>query len=184
MILLTGGRQDVDPGRYGEKNRKCHGTSFERDRFDSEIVEIAVRKGVPILGVCRGIQFLNVYFGGSLCQDIGSEWESKVRVKHGGPAGEYTHTIDIDPDSRLARLLGTTKSVPVNSMHHQCVKRVANGFRVVARSPDGVPEAIEHETLPIAAVQFHPEDLVALNDDPVWWRFYRYPLSFLRPGGK
>ena len=180
LLIMTGGA-DIDPGRYGEKNRKCGKLMLDRDRFDFSLMDIAVKKGIPVLGICRGAQLVNVYFGGSLCQDIPSEWEPKTTIKHAQLAGVYAHTIDVEPDSRLAKVLGATKGIKVNSQHHQCVKRLAPGFRIVARAPDGVVEGIEHESLPVAALQFHPEASVSVHDDPILWKIYRDPLSLVAP---
>ena len=154
---------------------------YDRDRFDFSLLDIAVRKRLPVLGVCRGCQIVNVYFGGTLCQDIPSEWAPKTAILHSCPAGDYAHAIDIAADSRLAKVLGRVDGVLVNSQHHQCVKRLAPGFRVAARAPDGVIEAIEHETLPIACLQFHPECSVSINDDKLLWKVYRDPLAFVNP---
>ena len=180
LLIMTGGA-DVDPGRYGEKDRKCGRIMYDRDRFDFSLLDIAVRKGLPVLGICRGCQIVNVYFGGSLCQDIPSEWTPATTIRHSRPAGDYAHTIDIAADSRLAKVLGEIGGVKVNSQHHQCVKRLAPGFRVVARAPVGVVEAIEHETLPIACLQFHPECSVSINDDKLLWKIYRDPLALVIP---
>lgn len=180
LLIMTGG-VDVDPKLYGESNRKCGELIPERDRFDYALMDIAVRKRIPVMGICRGTQLINVYFGGTLCQDIPSEWEPKSTIPHARPAAEYAHTIDIEPDSRLARLLGETKGVRVNSQHHQCVKRPAPGFRVVARAPDGVVEGIEHGSLPVVGLQFHPEGSVSLHGDPLLMKIYRNPLEFVVP---
>ena len=180
LLLMTGGG-DVDPGRYGEDSRDCRRVMYDRDRFDYSLLDIAVRKRIPVLGICRGVQVVNVYFGGSLCQDISNEWQPKTTIRHGQPAGNYAHTVDVEPGSRLAALLGETKGIKVNSQHHQCVKRLAPGFRIVARAPDGVVEGIEHETLPVAGLQFHPEGSISIHDDPLLWKIYRDPLSFVCP---
>ena len=182
LLVLTGGN-DVDPKLYGEPNRKCGELIPERDRFDWALMDIAVRKRLPVLGICRGAQFINVYFGGSLCQDIRSEWEPKTKLSHGMGLRAYAHTIDIEPDSRLARLLKQTKDVRVNSAHHQCVKRPGKGLRIVARAPDGVVEGIEHETLPIAALQFHPESSVSLLNDLLQLKIYQDPLALVGAEG-
>ena len=88
------------------------------------------------------------------------------------------HTISIEPDSRLAAAIGTT-NVAVNSQHHQAVKRLAPGSRIVAHAPDGVVEAIEHTTLPVACVQFHPEGLVKYADEETFTRLFRNLPAFI-----
>jgi putative glutamine amidotransferase len=120
---------------------------------------------MPILGICRGIQMLNVAAGGTLYQDVHHQLETQVYHQHrkGEPFNKLAHWIDIAPESQLARALGATR-VEVNSLHHQAVKDVAPNLRVIARAPDGVIEGMEatngHFVL---AVQFHPEWL--LDDD-------------------
>ena len=130
------------------------------------------------MGICRGMQVINVHFGGTLWQDLPSEFPVK-EVRHGGNAvDKRCHTIGIEPDSRLAAVIGAT-NVAVNSRHHQAVKRLASGFRIVARAPDGVVEAIEHTSLPVAGVQFHPEGLVKYADDEIFMRFFLNLPTFI-----
>ncbi len=153
-LVLSGG-EDVDPKRYGEKpHPKLGAVHLERDEFDFRLLAAARRRGIPVLGICRGCQLMNVALGGTLVQDIPSEYPDSP-LNHSGKR----HAIKIAPGSRLAKLLGRTE-VEVNSHHHQCVKAVAPGFRVVATASDGVVEAIESETEPMFGVQFHPEGLI------------------------
>lgn len=174
-VILTGGA-DVDPVLYGAKRSpKCGPSNAERDAFDRSVLDYAVAHRLPVLGVCRGAQMINVYFGGTLYQDLPSEFSGVGR--HQGKIGERVHEISIVPDSRLAKVLGV-KKVWLNSQHHQAVKDVAPGFRVAARAPDGVIEAIESDTLPVAGVQGHPEGLVWSGGDPVLSRLFRDLLSF------
>ena len=150
MLLFCGG-EDVDPVRYGEKPAPRLGTvNARRDDWEYRLLDEATRRRLPILGICRGCQLVNAYFGGTLWQDLPSEFEGSPRHRL---AGE--HPIVVERGSYLARLVGEKASV--NSLHHQAVKRVADGFKVTARSAEGVVEAIEGMRYPAVGVQFHPE---------------------------
>lgn len=162
LVIITGG-EDVDPWRYGEKPSPMLGkVNAPRDEYDFALIAACRLENKPLLGICRGHQAINVAFGGTLVQDIPSEYRPAAGVKknlHRKPKGakEYPlHEVAFTPGSRLAAAFGAEKFI-ANSYHHQCVKRPAAGFKIVARSPDGVVEAIEHETLPVYGVQFHPE---------------------------
>ena len=136
VLVMTGG-EDFDPALYGEKRSPELGTvNAPRDDFDIRLLNAARRRRLPVVGICRGCQLINIAFGGSLWQDLPSEYPAEG-VQH----RDVYHRIAVDPDSRLAGVLGTTNIV-VNSMHHQAVKRLARGFRIVAKSPEGVVEAI------------------------------------------
>ena len=183
-VLILSGGADVEPKRYGaEPSPKLGKLQLDRDAFDFAILEAALARKLPVMGICRGLQVINVHFGGTLWQDLPSEFPVKG-IRHGGnPVGVRCHAINIEPDSRLAAVIGTT-NVAVNSQHHQAVKRLASGFRIVARAPDGVVEAIEHTSLPVAGVQFHPEGLVKYADDEFATRIFRDLPAFIgfKPG--
>lgn len=165
LLVLTGGA-DVDPARYGAKRAKaCAEPDRVRDAFEFALVAAARRRRLPIVGICRGCQLLNVAFGGTLWQDLPSEYTNVVKgVDHG--VGSYlrperhpaAHVVRLVPGSRLAAVVGR-KDLAVNSHHHQAVKALAPGFRVAAYSSDGVIEAIEGLDYPAWGVQFHPEAL-------------------------
>ncbi len=164
-LLLAGGI-DVHPSEYGEPVESyCGEIDTTRDAVELRLAHWAMEKGTPILGICRGIQGLNVAAGGTLYQDIPAQVEHILGHDHreGDPYNLRVHSVEIDPVSRLARALGATR-VEVNSLHHQSIKDVAPGFRVIARAPDGVIEGIEAASGNFAlGVQFHPEWL--LDDD-------------------
>ncbi|MCF0165168.1 MAG: gamma-glutamyl-gamma-aminobutyrate hydrolase family protein [Bacteroidales bacterium] len=174
-IVMTGG-DDIDPLKwYGEEPVPALGEIVpERDEFDIMLIRAAVAKGVPVLGICRGEQLINVAFGGTLYQDIPSQAkETFVKHRQTPTAGRYpTHSITIEKGSKLEKELGA-ESVKVNSFHHQSVKDVAPGFKVTARAADGIVEAIER-TSPlkdyadggglIIGVQFHPEHFASSGD--------------------
>jgi putative glutamine amidotransferase len=141
-LVLTGG-EDVDPARYGEKrHEKVRSVNVARDATEAALIDAARDRGMPVLAICRGIQILNVALGGTLVQDIPSQCQTPIDHDDEGARNARTHEVDIEPDSLIARAVGA-EHVTVNSFHHQSVKRVAEGMRVTARSPDGAIEGIE-----------------------------------------
>ena len=156
-IVFCGG-EDVDPERYGEKpSPKLGKVNKRRDAWEWAVLDAAVPLEKPILGICRGAQLLNVYFGGTLWQDLPSEFEGCAKEGHRLLDGGE-HEITLEPNSRIASYCGRTK-LSVNSRHHQAVRKLGRGFKVTARSTDGVVEAIESSEYPAIGVQFHPETL-------------------------
>ena len=152
MVLFCGG-EDVAPSRYGEANHVNLGeVNLRRDTWEFALSDEAIRRRLPLLGICRGCQFLNIRFGGTLWQDLPSE---KAGAKVHRLKGE--HEITVKSDTCLSKLVDGAKSTSVNSRHHQAVKDLAKGFRISAVSPDGVIEAIEGTDYPAVGVQFHPE---------------------------
>jgi putative glutamine amidotransferase len=166
-LLLTGG-DDVAPARYGEQPHPTVVSNSEpgRDEFELALIAEARARDLPIFGICRGIQVLNVAFGGTLVQDVPSSIAGAV--PHSLPVppnAPYTlaHEVWIEKDSLLALLmrerLNDQDSCEVNSRHHQAVKDVAKGFKVSATAPDGVIEAIEDPSSRFClGVQWHPEN--------------------------
>ena len=171
VLLLIGG-DDVDPQRYGEEMLpECGPTEPERDRFEYALLDLAVKRGMPVFGICRGMQVINVYFGGTLYQDIPTQYDTTVLHRRSpGMTTTPFHTIRIEPGTHLHDALGVD-SLEVNSSHHQAVKGLAPGFRVSAVAPDGIIEGFESETLPVAGVQFHPERL-AVGPDTLFTRLF------------
>jgi putative glutamine amidotransferase len=152
--LLMPGGWDVDPGEYGEAREGAEeDVDPALDRTEIALVRGAVAGGVPVFGICRGQQVINVALGGSLMQHIDGH------DMHGQPRNLLAHGIDIDPDSELAGVVSESP-VMVNSLHHQAVKDLAPGLRATARSSDGVVEAVESADGMVLAVQCHPEELV------------------------
>lgn len=174
LLILCGG-EDVDPARYGETDRgKTGAVNARRDAWEFALLDAAIRRKLPILGICRGCQVLNVRFGGTLWQDIPSEVDGASVHRL---AGE--HGLTVEPGSFVAKLLGGG-TASVNSRHHQAVRRLAPGFRVTARAPDGVVEAIEHRTKPIVGFQFHPEYMAVRAGDERALKLIRAALEGLR----
>jgi putative glutamine amidotransferase len=172
-VVLAPGR-DIDPRAYGqEPDPRLAPTEPERDRFELDLVPRVLERGLPVLGMCRGIQILNVALGGTLVQDLGMRpewsehpsdpgWSAWKQVEHASllqepPAPHPRHEIAVEPGSRLARALGATRA-EVNSFHHQALDRVADDLAVVATAPDGVVEAIELADADVLAVQWELQE--------------------------
>jgi putative glutamine amidotransferase len=165
-LLLSGGG-DLDPTLYGEQRLpQCGPAEAERDLTELGLARRALAGKMPILGICRGHQLLNVALGGNLHQDIPTALPKALRHdQFTGPRDFRAHTIRINASSRLAEILAT-RTYAVNSLHHQALNRLGNGVRVLARAEDGIVEAIEVRGHPFAlGVQFHPEEL-APADEP------------------
>ena len=161
-VLLPGSRADVDPRKYGaERHEKTAPADAKRDTVDELLLQDAYKMRKPVLGICYGLQSLNVYRSGTLVQHIESE------INHRARGVAKAHTVKIEPESKLAEIVGASKTLAVNSSHHQSADAVGDGLRVVARSAeDGIIEALEG-TAPghfVLAVQWHPERSV--NDEP------------------
>lgn len=158
-ILLTGG-DDIDPALYGEEllNDTVQ-LSPDRDRAEKKVCDLAVEKKLPLFGICRGMQFLNVYFGGTLYQDIPSQIETAINHRMEPPEHRTCHQCVIDPVSPLYALIGE-EVIGVNSHHHQALKDIAPGFEVMGRCQDGIVEAIcdPRESF-VWGVQWHPEKI-------------------------
>jgi putative glutamine amidotransferase len=161
-LLLTGGA-DVDPARFGEaRHQSVRSVIPERDAFELALVEEALRRDLPLLAICRGIQVLNVAAGGTLVQDIPSQVTGALNHSPGGKRWELAHDVELVPGSRLRTLLGGAARLDVNSRHHQAVREVGRELVVAARSSvDGVIEGLESRTRHfVVGVQWHPEDYV------------------------
>lgn len=166
-LVLTGG-EDVDPTHYrADPHPQLGVISQLRDRFELALFHQARRRGMPVLGICRGMQLINVAMGGTLFQDLPSERPSDINHAPGLGRDVRSHYVRIEAGSRVADALGTER-VHANSIHHQAVRDVGTGLRASAWSEDGVIEAIESEPGEewIMAVQWHPEELHHQIDGP------------------
>jgi putative glutamine amidotransferase len=160
-LLLPGG-MDVDPVHYGEEpHRLLEEVDPVRDETELYLAKRALKEDMPILGVCRGEQLLNVAAGGSLFQDIGSQSPNEVIRHFQDFAQEWpSHSVEVKEGTLLSQII-PEKKLRVNSYHHQAVRRIAAGFQVSATAPDGIIEAIESTRHGFAlGVQWHPELLV------------------------
>jgi putative glutamine amidotransferase len=162
-LLLTGGG-DIDPARFsGALHSRVYGIDPERDETEIRLVQLAAETGKPFLGICRGIQAINVALGGSLYTHIADQLPGALKHDQTSdiPRDFLAHRVSITPGSRLAAILGGV-DVAVNSLHHQGAQRVAPGLTAVALSPDGLVEAVELPGHPFGlGVQWHPECLQA-----------------------
>ena len=149
-LLLAGG-DDIDPIRFGEENRGSVGIDPARDAAELTLLDTFLGAGRPVMGICRGHQVINVWLGGSLIQDICPI----LAPAHRGGRGDKVHLIHTARGSLLRRLYGP--EFAVNSAHHQALGRLGRGLTAAAHSTDGLVEAVEHHTLPLISVQFHPE---------------------------
>jgi putative glutamine amidotransferase len=157
-LCLSGG-PDLDPGAYGasERHPELGPTEPDLDAFELELVRAADERGLPLLAICRGAQALNVARGGTLHQHLPGHRQTE-------PATATTHSVHVEPGSRLAQLVGTDV-LRVNSFHHQAVRRLGRGLRAVAHAADGTVEAIEARGAGgarfLVGVQWHAEGLIA-----------------------
>jgi putative glutamine amidotransferase len=153
-VVINGGG-DVSPALYGaERHPRTYGVEDRRDAFEVDLVRAAAARGVPVLGICRGIQLVNVALGGTLVQHVPEEvGEEHMCVD---ALDQPVHEVVLTPKSRLATLYGRT-CLRVNSLHHQAVDRVAPELRVTATAPDGTVEGIESQDGQVLGIQWHPE---------------------------
>ncbi|MEJ7812778.1 MAG: gamma-glutamyl-gamma-aminobutyrate hydrolase family protein [Gemmatimonadaceae bacterium] len=159
-LVLTGG-EDVDPALYGASAHPALGTTHRaRDATEIALIHAAHERRTPTLAICRGIQTLNVAFGGTLVQDIPSERQGSLDHDAASNRGSRVHDVEIELGSRLESVLGTSR-LRANSFHHQSLDRLGEGLRVTAMAPDGIIEAAEwvRDDWWAVAVQWHPEEL-------------------------
>lgn len=165
-VLIPGG-YDVNPLFFGDEPiPQLTYVDTYLDLCDFTVVRLAADLGLPIMGVCRGHQVVNVAFGGSVYQDIYTERkETWIRHEQNQPRYQPSHTVRLtDYDSYLKSIFGK-ETIWVNSFHHQALKKVGNDFVVTAVSPDGIIEGTQHSNRPIFTVQWHPEGLIDDNDE-------------------
>lgn len=160
-VIFPGG-EDIAPHRYGEETRpRCGQIIEERDRQELYTFGRYLERGTPFLAICRGIQLVNVYAGGSLYQDIATEYDTSIDHARFSVSVGPIHTVTLAQDSLIRKASGQDV-VPANSRHHQAVKALGKGLKTTATSPDGLIEAIEYaDGYPGIAVQWHPENLAA-----------------------
>ncbi len=158
-VLLTGGA-DIDPIRFdAERDPAVTTVERERDAFEFALLAEALHHELPVLGICRGLQVINVHLGGTLFQHVPQHSRYDV-----GSAG-FAHSVEIDDGTILCSLYGS--SVDVNSLHHQTVDQIGDGLEVTARAGDGTIEGMESGDS-LVAVQWHPEMMDSRHEDPVF----------------
>lgn len=164
-LILTGGA-DIDPARFGEHtvHPKTYDILADRDEAEIRLATGAMERDLPLLGICRGIQVLNVALGGTLYQDVTDQFSAEIghrQQERSIPVDEPGHSVTVAPGSLLGRTYGA-EPISVNSFHHQAVKEVATGLVATGTSPDGLVEAVESAEHTFAlGVQWHPELMFA-----------------------
>nr|WP_307775163.1 gamma-glutamyl-gamma-aminobutyrate hydrolase family protein [uncultured Cetobacterium sp.] len=165
-VILTGG-EDINPTYYSEKPHKnLENLKHDRDTSDYWLLKVALKEDYPILGTCRGMQFLNVVLGGTLYQDLPTEYISNVLHRDPKKIDFTYHPIKItNKNSKLYDIL-RKDTITVNSWHHQALERLGKGLNIVATAPDNIIEAVELDNSSfVLGVQFHPEWYVSENDN-------------------
>lgn len=158
-FVFTGGGADVNPELYGEERLKeCGPSNDRRDKVEMALLKELLRTNIPILGICRGMQVINVACGGTLYQDIPSQ--SKTKINHSQMKNMKTtvHKVKILDDTKLESIVKSNE-IMVNTVHHQAVKQLGKGLRISALAPDNIVEAMEGVENNIIAVQWHPEHI-------------------------
>lgn len=168
-LVLSGG-EDVEPSRYGEAPIPELGeVNPARDEMEWRALDVALSLDMPVLGICRGMQLLNVFLGGTLYQDLPTQREEVLSHDQEAPWGHHHHHVQCTEGSHLQRVLGDCVPLEINSFHHQAVKDLAPGVRCTAQAEDGLIEGIESERHRwVVGVQWHPErsEAEAPNTDP------------------
>lgn len=174
-LVMTGG-EDIDPKYYGEENHPQLGeVNYERDSYDLTLVKLAIEHNIPILGICRGLQLINVAMGGTLYQDLPSQHSQEIN--HRQESGTIlAHKVLVTPDTQTYKVLGVSELM-TNSLHHQAIKKLAPGLKITGKAEDGVVEMIEgYPIRSVLAVQYHPE-YFASEGDTLMGKFFRHLIN-------
>jgi putative glutamine amidotransferase len=171
-LIVTGGAFDVDPALFGAKSRHPSVTTKDaRTAFELAILKRALKRDLPVLGICGGQQLLNVALGGTLIQHIPDEVENALAHEQPNPRTEPGHIVRVEPNT-LLRKITKRATLAVNSAHHQAAKKVGKGVVVNARAEDGVIEGIEHPDYRFClGVQWHPEYRIDPGDGRIFAAF-------------
>ncbi len=171
-LIITGGNFDVPPEMYGDASMHAATTvKRRRTQFEWAVTERALKRDIPVLGICGGQQLLNVILGGTLIQHIPDSIDNALAHEQPNPRHEVGHSVQLVEGSQLQRIIGTNE-IMVNSAHHQAVRAVPKGVIVNATAPDGVIEGIESTTHRFCiGVQWHPEFLITPADRAIYAAF-------------
>ncbi|HEX2949236.1 MAG TPA: gamma-glutamyl-gamma-aminobutyrate hydrolase family protein [Armatimonadota bacterium] len=167
-VLFSGGG-DIDPAHWGEPPHPALGIiDHVRDKFELDLLRTAIRRDLPIMGICRGVQVMSVATGGDLWQDIPSQYSSSISHKQHEERHIGTHKVSVVPDSLLANIIwpegDATYTLTVNSFHHQAPRNCGRLFTAVAKSPDGIIEGLAIPDAHFAlGVQWHPENMAEID---------------------
>lgn len=174
-LLLPGGG-DITPAFFGQKNQGSKNIDIELDILQLQALDLFVKWKRPVFGICKGMQIINVYFGGTIIQHI------KESANHAWDNGDQMHPTTVFPDSYLAAVYGAG-ALTVNSAHHQAAGAIGRELTVVQTSDDGITEGIVHNTLPIIGVQWHPERLFSVPGAADGRALFSYFLSLCTSAG-
>ncbi len=170
-LMLTGGDFDIDPMLYGEAPHPKTKQKPKRTEFEAELLREFYKTKKPILGICNGMQLIGALRGGALWQDIPDQVKTTLDHSPKGKGHELAHDVEIQPQTRLAAIVGASK-IKVNSSHHQAVKSVSAPIIISAESQDGIIEAVEDTAHPFClGVQWHPEYYAAAEDKKIFDAF-------------
>ncbi|MDD7463704.1 MAG: gamma-glutamyl-gamma-aminobutyrate hydrolase family protein [Anaerococcus sp.] len=172
--VIFAGDKDFDPAIYGGGNRELlEDYDFAEDRKEIQILDAALEKDVPVLGICRGCQLINIYFGGSLYEDLPSQFSDEISHRNG--KNDFSrHAVSLEPGSRFGRILNN-ENIEVNSYHHQGIRDLGDDLQVLAHSNDGLVEAIENPSYTyLVGIQWHPEiDSEDLVSEKIFKDFFK-----------
>ena len=171
-LVVTGGDFDIDPQIYGENITSTFvNTKSSRTEFEFKITNNALKKEIPILGICGGQQLINVVLGGTLIQHIPDVLDSNINHEQTNPRNQASHYVSIKTNTKLFKIVKSTKMF-VNSAHHQAVDKLGKGLIASAFSNDGIIECIESKNLPYCiGIQWHPEFLIDKHDFKIFKSF-------------
>ena len=175
-IIFTGG-EDFAPAYFGqEEHEKLGEVNVTRDTYDLTLFKLAKDRNIPILGICRGLQLINVAMGGTLYQDLPSQKPSDINHRQDEEGTVATHSVSIVEGSMMHQILGQ-KEVQVNTFHHQAIEKLAPGLKIVGWANDSVPEMIEaYPSRQIIGTQFHPEIFTA-NGDALMGKLFKFLVN-------
>ncbi len=173
-LVITGGAFDIHPKYYSEK-KKYENLVIKNSRtnFEISLCKLALKKNIPILGICGGQQLINIVYGGSLYQDIKKDLGTNIDHEQKNPRNQVSHAVNLNIESNLYKII-RSKKIRVNSAHHQAIKTPGKGLIINALAPDGVIEGIEDKSKNFClGIQWHPEFLIKSSDNKIFESFIK-----------